>query len=108
MKNCRFYDEELDETIETISCDKISKEEFEEKYVRKRQAVKIVGCVEQSDLEKWSSVKNLIDNLEKTGSQLSGRFLIGHNETYQHSNLKVDEVGQLIEKDILVDVQVTV
>jgi hypothetical protein len=98
----------LDETIETISCDKISKEEFEEKYVRKRQAVKIVGCVEQSDLEKWSSVKNLIDSLEKTGSHLSGRVLIGHNETFQDSNFKVDEVRQLIEKDVLVDVQVSI
>jgi len=98
----------LDETIETISCDKISIEEFEEKYVRKRQAVKIVGCVEQSDLEKLSSVKNLIDSLEKTGSHLSGRFLVGHNETSQGPNLNVKEVRQLIEKDILVDVKVTI
>ena len=76
----RFYDEDLDETIETISCDKITKEEFKEKYVRQRIAVKIVGCVDQTDLSKFS-VDNLLDVYKKYGTFLEGKILKKNQET---------------------------
>ena len=88
----RFYDEDLDETIETISCDKITKEEFKEKYVRQRIAVKIVGCVDQSDLSKFS-VDNLLDVYKKSGTFLEGKILKKNQET--------KEVVSKASKDIL-------
>ena len=69
----RFYDEDLDETIETIKCDKMTKTRFEEIYVRKRKPVKIVGCIEQSDLAKFS-VEHLFQSFKESGLSFDAKI----------------------------------
>jgi hypothetical protein len=67
-------------------CDKIDKNRFEENYVRRRKPVKIVGCVEQSDLSTFS-VEHLFEQVTiflKTSFLRSGEAA---------SNARMGEVG---------------
>ena len=103
----RFYDEDLDETIETISCDKITKEDFEQKYVRQRIPVKIVGCFDESKVKGWS-VQNMIDSFAKSEFKFEGSFLsTENNETYRMSDIDTDSVTKMLDKKTMIDVHVS-
>lgn len=87
----RRYDHDIDDNIQTIACDSITKEQFEETYVRKRTPVKLTGCLENGGLLKKWDIEGVLakkedelkwhasvddtkhKDLAKTGDMFSGR-----------------------------------
>ena len=83
----RYY-EKTDDNIEVVQCDKITKKEFEEKFVRTQTPVKIKGCkiddVDTKDLKWWNGValtpedsliQKMLSNDEVVNLQKNGAVL---------------------------------
>ena len=99
----------MDETIETIKCNKITKAMFEENYVRKRKPVKIIGCFEQSDLSKFS-VEHLFESFKESGVAFDAKFF-SDNKT--KSAASIDEAilninqGQVATLEVSLTIPIT-
>jgi superfamily I DNA/RNA helicase len=93
----------MDETIATISCGEMSEKEFEQKFVRKRIPVKLVGCAGNSDLSKFS-VESLLHKFEALGTSFEAKFLSG-NETLREE-IGAKSLSKLLSENVIVDAKV--
>ena len=76
---------------------------FEEKFVRQRRPVKIVGCFEQSNKLSEFSTQQLLENLKTSGTFFKARILDGEHTVRERN---IDKVELNLGKGSLFDLEV--